>query len=94
MVECFCFAAGHYETSVSELGKRLGQRIRELRTQRGQRWSQQDLARRARISPSYLSMIEQGKRIPNLETLTIVAKALGVPFEELLSLEKRSDDDQ
>lgn len=77
---------------MSELGKRLGQRIRELRTQGAKRWSQQDLARRARITPSYLSMIERGQRTPNLDTLTIVAKALGVPVAELfVGWEKKSD---
>ncbi len=90
----YVFASSQCERSVSELGKWLGRRIRELRTQRAEQWSQGDLARRAKISPSYLSMIERGQRVPNLETLAVVARALGVPFAELLAgmEEKRTSD--
>ncbi|MFN0061152.1 MAG: helix-turn-helix domain-containing protein [Myxococcaceae bacterium] len=56
----------------------MGQRIRELRTQRPDRWTQEDLSQRARISVSFLSMIERGERVPHLETLVALTRALGV----------------
>jgi transcriptional regulator with XRE-family HTH domain len=70
---------------VSEIGKRLGQRIRELRTQRQERWTQEDLAERAKISVSFLSMIERGERIAHVETLAAISDALGVTLSELFA---------
>jgi transcriptional regulator with XRE-family HTH domain len=70
---------------VSDIGKRLGQRIRELRTQRPERWTQEDLAERARISVSFLSMIERGERVAHVETLAALAEALGVSLAELFA---------
>src|SRR5262249_25027656 len=71
------------ESSLSELGKRIGRRIRELRTQRPERWTQEDLAERAKISVSFLSMIERGKRVAHVETLAALADSLGVSLAEL-----------
>jgi transcriptional regulator with XRE-family HTH domain len=68
---------------VSELGKRIGQRIRDLRTQRHDRWTQEDLAERAHISVSFLSMIERGERVAHVETLAALAAALGVTLADL-----------
>lgn len=68
---------------MSEIGKRLGRRIRELRTQRTEKWTQEDLAERAQISVSFLSMIERGERMPHVETLAAIASALDVSLSEL-----------
>jgi transcriptional regulator with XRE-family HTH domain len=68
---------------VSEIGKRVGTRIRELRTQGARRWTQEELAERAHISVSFLSMIERGERVPHLETLFALASALEVRLSEL-----------
>ena len=70
---------------MSELGKRIGQRIRELRTQRPERWTQEDLAERAHISVSFLSMIERGERVAHVETLAALAEALSVSLAELFA---------
>lgn len=43
-----------------------------------QKLSQQALAKKARVSVSYVSMLERGLRIPPLDTLEVLAKALGV----------------
>ena len=61
--------------------KRLGLRIRELRTERG--LSQEALADRAKIGRSYMSGIERGVR--NCSTLHVVrlAKALRVRVADL-----------
>ena len=68
---------------MSDIGKTIGHRIRELRTQRTERWTQEDLAERARISVSFLSMIERGERVAHVETLASLADALGVTLAEL-----------
>lgn len=43
-----------------------------------QKLSQEALAKKARISVSYVSMLERGTRVPPLDTLEVLAKALGV----------------
>ncbi|MDN5348016.1 MAG: hypothetical protein PWP65_1580 [Clostridia bacterium] len=59
-----------------------GQKIRELREQRG--YSLQDLAGRAKISVSYLSEIERGAKRPSLKTLEKLASALNLPRDQLV----------
>lgn len=46
--------------------------------------SQAELAKRAEISVSYVSMLERGQRCPPLETLDRLALALDVPAVSLL----------
>ena len=46
--------------------------------------SQQAVAKKARVSVSYISMLERGERTPPLETLEVLAKALGVAPLDLL----------
>lgn len=45
--------------------------------------TQEDLSERARISVSFLSMIERGERSPHLETLAAIAQALEVRVADL-----------
>jgi len=52
--------------------------------------TQEDLSERARISVSFLSMIERGERSPHLETLAKIAEALQVKMADLF----RSDEEQ
>lgn len=64
--------------------KEVGRRIRQLRVSRvGPRMTQEDLSERARISVSFLSMIERGERSPHLETLAKIAEALEVRMADL-----------
>jgi transcriptional regulator with XRE-family HTH domain len=52
---------------------------------RGQRMTQEELAKRAKVSRSYLAAIEAGhKKNPSLLILKRLAKALSVPVTELL----------
>ncbi|OGL26568.1 MAG: hypothetical protein A3G44_15680 [Candidatus Rokubacteria bacterium RIFCSPLOWO2_12_FULL_73_47] len=61
----------------------LGATIRRLRRTRG--LSQEELARAARVTREYVTMIERGaRRNPSLAILGRVARALGVPVGELL----------
>ena len=46
--------------------------------------TQAALAKKAKVSVSYVSMLERGARTPPLETLEVLAKALGVKPLELL----------
>ncbi len=68
---------------MAQVGERLGKRVRELRKQLS--CTQEDLAHRARISVSFLSMVERGERLPRLETLATLADALGVSISELFT---------
>jgi transcriptional regulator with XRE-family HTH domain len=62
---------------------RLGRRIAEARKAGG--LTQERLAEGASISPSYLAHIEAGGRRPTLDVLRLLADALGVEIERLLS---------
>ncbi len=55
--------------------------IREINT-RG--WSQAELARRSSMSPSQISRVISGAQSPGLDTLTGVARALGLTLEQVL----------
>jgi transcriptional regulator with XRE-family HTH domain len=64
--------------------KEVGRKIRQLRLARaGPKITQEELSERARISVSFLSMIERGERAPHLETLARIAGALDVPLATL-----------
>lgn len=62
----------------------IGQSIQLARSKR--KMSQADLAKRAEISVSYLSLLEREKRDPPLSTLRRIASALRIPLELLLFL--------
>lgn len=62
----------------------IGNAILTCRTSR--RLSQAEVALRADISVSYLSMLENSKRDPTLSTIEKIAKALNVPVEILFFL--------
>jgi transcriptional regulator with XRE-family HTH domain len=62
---------------------RLGRRIADARKAGG--LTQERLAEGASISPSYLAHIEAGSRRPTLDVLRLLADALGVEIERLLS---------
>ncbi len=49
-----------------------------------QKLSQEALAKKARVSVSYVSMLERGERTPPLDTLEALARALGVSPLHLL----------
>ncbi len=70
------------------LGKLVCQNLRDVRTQQG--LSQETVAKRSRISVSYVSMLERGMRTPPLETLDSLAKALHVSPLYLLQEHERA----
>ncbi|MFP4149821.1 MAG: helix-turn-helix domain-containing protein [Nitriliruptoraceae bacterium] len=70
------------ELEAGELRRRIATSVRELRTRAGR--SLGDLAADAGIGKSTLHAIENGDANPGIETLWALARALGVPFGELL----------
>lgn len=67
-----------------ELKKRIGQRIIELRKQKG--WSQSDLARACNKDRQAMEKLENGRVNPTLYTLYEISEALGVEMNELVIL--------
>jgi XRE family transcriptional regulator, fatty acid utilization regulator len=61
----------------------LGLKLKSLRQAKG--LTLQALAGRCGLSVSYLSEIEKGKKYPKAEKLIAIARALGAPFEEVVS---------
>lgn len=55
----------------------VGRAIRLCRSQKSM--TQKDLAKSARVSVSYLSLIEQNKRDPGISKIRDIAIALGIP---------------
>jgi transcriptional regulator with XRE-family HTH domain len=64
----------------------FAQNIRQIRSRKS--LSQQAVATKARVSVSYISMLERGQRSPPLETLEAIAKALGVAPLSLLQSDR------
>lgn len=67
-----------------------GKAIRTVRGARG--ISQKELGKATKIDPSYISRIESGDRIPTLEGLEKIAKALCVPLYLLILLASEEKD--
>ena len=67
-----------------ELRLILGLKLRTLRQRRG--LGLRDVADRAGVSISYLSEIEKGRKYPKPAKLLELARALEVPFDELVSM--------
>ncbi|WP_103072580.1 helix-turn-helix domain-containing protein [Aquimarina sediminis] len=65
-----------------QLKKKVGQRIVELRSQKG--WSQSDLARACDKDRQALEKLENGKVNPTIYSLLEIAKALEVPLKKLV----------
>ena len=60
----------------------VGRRMKMKR--RSRHLSQKEVAEAARITPSYYGNIERGLRIPSIDTLVLIANALGVGTDYLL----------
>jgi transcriptional regulator with XRE-family HTH domain len=61
----------------------LGERIRQLRIERG--WRQIDLAEETGIHENYVSDLEQGRKEICLRNLQAIAKAFGITLSDLLT---------
>lgn len=66
-----------------ELQRAFGQRVRELRKERG--LSQEMLAERSGLHRTYVGGIERGERNPSLVNIGQIAHALGVNLRDLFA---------
>jgi putative transcriptional regulator len=67
-----------------QIQKKIGQRIIDLRSQKG--WSQSDLARACNKDRQAIEKIENGKVNPTIFSLFEIAKALQVPISALVDI--------
>jgi XRE family transcriptional regulator, regulator of sulfur utilization len=70
----------------------LGPTIKKLRLASG--LSQDEVARQAGISVSFLSLVERGKREPTLTVLRRLARSLDIPFGVVLAAALTTPGDQ
>lgn len=68
----------------------LGKAIKICRNQRG--LTQTELAGKAEISVSYLSLMEKGKRDPAISVLNKLCDVLGIPLNLLLFIASSKDE--
>jgi len=68
----------------------IGQNVRRLRSEKG--FTLQTLAKRTRLSPSMLSLVERGKAGSSIGTLVVLASALGAEMSDLLGDHPRDDE--
>jgi transcriptional regulator with XRE-family HTH domain len=59
----------------------LGRRVRELRDAKD--WTQEELARRAKLAAKHVGAIERGDKPASLDAIERLAKALGAEYYEL-----------
>lgn len=62
--------------------QKLGKNLKRIRTEKG--ISQGDIVRSLGMDRAFISNIENGKTNPTLATIAKLAKALGVPIEDLM----------
>ena len=67
----------------------IGVKLRSLRQDKG--YSLKTLARLTKLSPSYLNEIEKGKKYPKGDKIMLLAKALGVTYDELISIQLKKE---
>jgi transcriptional regulator with XRE-family HTH domain len=61
---------------------KLGRNLKRIRTAKD--ITQGDIVRKLNVGRGFISNIENGKANPTLSTIAKLAKAIGVPIEELL----------
>jgi transcriptional regulator with XRE-family HTH domain len=63
------------------LEKRLGERVRRLRTKKG--WTQDEFADLSGFHRAYIGTVERGETNVTLKNVQILAKTLGIKIAEL-----------
>ena len=71
--------------TMKKLRAQFGNRLRDLRKQRG--ITQEQLAEAASISVDFLSLVERGVNAPSFETLEQLSYALDVPVKEFFNFD-------
>ncbi len=65
-----------------DITRKFGEKVKALRLQKDM--SQGDLAKRLAVHSTYISKIERGEQNISIQGLEKLARALGVPTDELL----------
>lgn len=73
-------------TMKREILVKFGNKVRERRAALG--LSQEELASRAGVHRTYVGMIERAEKNITLENIQKIAKALEIPLDKLMDLEK------
>ena len=68
-------------SSMGEIAKAIGQRIRNYRTKAG--FSQEKLAELSGCHPTYIGQLERGEKNATIESIDKIATALNVPMSTL-----------
>lgn len=68
----------------------VGTTIKSFRKLKGIK--QKDLAKKAKLSPTYLSQIESNTKDPTLSTITAISKSLEIPLSVLLFISIKDSD--
>jgi transcriptional regulator with XRE-family HTH domain len=76
----------------TEVKKNLGQVIQRARTEKGV--SQEQLSSEAGITRTFLSLVENGKRLPSYDTLGRISSFLGKDSNQLLIEAKLDEHDE
>lgn len=75
---------------MSDIAKTVGKRLRSYRTAQG--LSQEKLAERAGLHPTYIGQVERGEKNLTIESLEKVTKALDVRISDIFEkIEERND---
>ncbi|MFH1192584.1 MAG: helix-turn-helix transcriptional regulator [bacterium] len=66
--------------------EKFGEKVRTERCKLG--FSQEELASKAGVHRTYIGMIERAEKNITLESIQKIARALNLPLEKLMTLEK------
>lgn len=67
---------------MTDISAKFGKKVKEIRLKK--KMSQGGLSKILGVHPTYISGIERGKRNMALKNIERLAKALGVPIEDLI----------
>ena len=68
----------------SQVAKALARNVRRLRRDKG--WTQDELAAKLKVEQTAVSLIENNRANPTLQTLEAIAACLGVRFIDLFDI--------
>ena len=70
-----------------DMGDKISNRIRELRSERG--WTQQELAAAVGVSRQSINSIERNRYVPSLQLALKFAEIFDCPTDSIFSLEAK-----
>ena len=70
---------------MNDISKLLGEKLRFYRTERG--LSQEQLAFKSHLTPSYIGQIERGVKSPTIKTLDKLINALDISYQDIFDLD-------